>query len=43
MDKFVKLLTLAGSDNDAEALAAVRAARGSSKSLKWTGTIWPWC
>lgn len=34
MDKFVKLLTLAGSDNDAEALAAVRAASRLLKELK---------
>ena len=34
MDKFVKLLALAGSDNDAEALAAVRAASRLLKELK---------
>jgi Protein of unknown function (DUF2786) len=34
MDKFVKLLTLAGSDNDAEALAAVRAASRLLKEFK---------
>jgi hypothetical protein len=33
MDKFVKLLALAGSDNDAEALAAVRAASRRLKEL----------
>ncbi|HEY7248209.1 MAG TPA: hypothetical protein VH678_30465 [Xanthobacteraceae bacterium] len=33
MEKFVKLLALAGSDNDAEALAAVRAARKRLKEL----------
>ena len=33
MDKFVKLLALAGSDNDAEALAAVRAASRCLKEL----------
>ena len=34
MDKFVKLLALAGSDNDAEALAALRAASRLLKELK---------
>ena len=34
MDKFVKLLALAGSDNDAEALAAVRAASRLLKELE---------
>ena len=33
MDKFVKLLALAGSDNDAEALAALRAASRLLKEL----------
>lgn len=33
MDKFVKLLALAGSDNDAEALAAVRAASRCLREL----------
>jgi hypothetical protein len=37
MDKFVKLLALAGSDSDAEALAALRAA---SRRLKELGMDW---